>query len=95
MDASSQKNCQKQNLRNWKEIEDYRKNKHSIKKMPFELMDIIEYNNAFNEEFEDEIDEEAELEEEDVEEEEGEEEENTPDDETINPYYFLNTILFF
>ena len=49
MDASSQKNCQKQNLRNWKEIEDYRKNKHSIKKMPFELMDIIEYNNALRE----------------------------------------------
>ena len=54
----------------------------------FELMDIIEYNNALKEEFEDEIDEDAELEEEEEfeEEEEGEEEENTTDDETMNPY---------
>lgn len=52
---------------------------------------IISYNNALNEEFEDEIDEDAELEEEDgeeeeFEEEEGDEEENTTYDETMNPY---------
>ena len=48
---------------------------------------IISYNNALNEEFEDEIDEDAELEEEDGEEEEfEEEEENTTDDESMNPY---------
>ncbi|KAK8841287.1 hypothetical protein M9Y10_027490 [Tritrichomonas musculus] len=67
--------------------EDYRKHQHSIKKISFNFMDIIEYNKSLNEEFEDEIDEDAELEEEDGEEEEfEEEEENTTDDESMNPY---------